>query len=39
LAAVLAGRIETKGRTTVIVLSGGNVDVELFAEVQKGASG
>lgn len=39
LAAVLAGRIETKGRTTAIVLSGGNVDVELFAEIQKGASG
>jgi len=39
LAAVLAGKIETKGRTTAIVLSGGNVDVELFAEIQKGASG
>ena len=35
LAAVLAGRIETAGRTTAIVLSGGNVDRELFAEIQR----
>ncbi len=34
LAAVLAGRIETRDRTTAIVLSGGNVDAELFAEIQ-----
>ena len=39
LAAVLSGKIETQGRTTAIVLSGGNVDVELFAEVQRAASG
>jgi threonine dehydratase len=34
LAAVLAGRLETAGRTTVVVLSGGNVDFELFARIQ-----
>jgi len=34
LAALLAGKLDTKDKTTVIVLSGGNVDVELFAEVQ-----
>jgi threonine dehydratase len=34
LAAVLAGRIETAGRTTAIVLSGGNVDFEFFSSVQ-----
>jgi threonine dehydratase len=31
LAAVLAGRIEIKGRTVAVVLSGGNVDPEIFA--------
>ncbi len=35
LAAVLAGRIETADRTTAIVLSGGNVDFELFSRVQR----
>ena len=30
LAAALAGRIETRDRTTVVVASGGNVDAELF---------
>jgi len=39
LAAVLAGKIDTKGKTTAIVLSGGNVDTELFAEIQRGDSG
>lgn len=39
LAAVLAGKIDTKGKTTVVVLSGGNVDSELFAEIQNSASG
>ncbi len=34
LAAILAGRIDTKDKTTVVVLSGGNVDPELYAEVQ-----
>ena len=39
LAAVLAGKIPTQGKTTAIVLSGGNVDIELFAEIQRGGSG
>lgn len=34
LAAVIAGRVATQGRTTVAVLSGGNVDAELFAKIQ-----
>lgn len=33
LAAVLGGKIPVAGRTVVIVLSGGNVDAELFAEI------
>ncbi|MBP5855926.1 threonine/serine dehydratase [Marivibrio halodurans] len=33
LAALLAGRIETRGRTSVVVLSGGNTDPGFFAEV------
>lgn len=33
LAAVLAGKIETKARTIGLVLSGGNVDAQLFAEI------
>ncbi len=39
LAAVLSGKIDTAGKTTVVVLSGGNVDGELFAEIQSSASG
>lgn len=39
LAAVLAGRISTKDKTTVVVLSGGNVDSDSFAEIQRGGSG
>ena len=39
LAAVLAGKIDTRGKTTVVVISGGNVDSEMFAEIQKEASG
>lgn len=35
LAAVLARKIPTEGRVTVVVLSGGNVDNELFAAIQK----
>jgi threonine dehydratase len=35
LAALLAGRIETDGMTTVVVISGGNVDQEVFAEIQR----
>lgn len=33
LAAVLAGKIETKGRTVAVVLSGGNVDPADFARI------
>ncbi len=33
LAALLAGRINTAGRNVVIVLSGGNVDAELYARL------
>mgnify|MGYP001556485909 CR=1 FL=1 len=33
LAALLAGRIEARGKTVVIVLSGGNVDVDLYAKL------
>jgi len=38
LAAVLSGKIATAGKTTAIVMSGGNVDLELFASVQEGAN-
>ena len=34
LAAILAGKVDTAGKTTAIVFSGGNVDVELFASIQ-----
>jgi threonine dehydratase len=34
LAAVIAGKIEARDRTTIVVLSGGNVDAELFASIQ-----
>lgn len=34
LAAVLAGKIETAGKVTVVVISGGNVDAALFASIQ-----
>src|SRR3954465_7444094 len=33
LAALLAGRIDTRGKTIVIVLSGGNVDADLYARL------
>ncbi len=36
LAALLAGKIEPRGLTIGIVLSGGNVDPELFAQVIRG---
>lgn len=36
LAAVLAGRIDCRGRTVAIVLSGGNVDAELYAGAIRG---
>jgi len=34
LAAVLCGKIDTAGKITAIVISGGNVDVDLFAKIQ-----
>jgi threonine dehydratase len=34
LAAVLTGKIDTRDKVTVAVLSGGNVDAKLFAEIQ-----
>src|SRR3954465_8780636 len=33
LAALLAGRLEARGKTIVIVLSGGNVDADLYARL------
>jgi threonine dehydratase len=39
LAAVLSGRIGTQDKNTVVVISGGNVDGELFAEIQRESSG
>ncbi len=39
LAAVLAGKLRMKGKTSVVVLSGGNVDSDLFARIQRGESG
>jgi len=36
LAAILARKLETKAKVTAIVLSGGNVDAETFARVQRG---
>lgn len=39
LAAVLSGKIDTQGKNTVVVISGGNVDGELFAEIQRETSG
>src|SRR5210317_2201460 len=37
LAAVLSGKIDTQGKNTVVVISGGNVDGEMFAEIQRAA--
>ncbi len=36
LAALLAGKLNLEGRTAAIILSGGNVDAELFARVLEG---
>jgi len=36
LAALLAGKVEARGKTVGVVLSGGNVDPELFARVIRG---
>ncbi|MBT8105237.1 MAG: threonine/serine dehydratase [Woeseiaceae bacterium] len=38
LAAVLAGRIETAHRASVVVISGGNVDRELYSAIQREGS-
>jgi len=32
-AALLSGAYDPRGRTTAVILSGGNVDRELFAEI------
>ena len=37
LAAVLSGRVETAGRVTAVVISGGNVDLDQFAAIQESA--
>ena len=37
LAAALAGKLDLAGRTTAIVLSGGNVDPELYSSILSGA--
>jgi len=37
LAALLAGKLDAAGKTVAVVLSGGNVDPELFARVIRGA--
>lgn len=39
LAAALSGKIDTRNKTTVVVISGGNVDGEMFAEIQRESSG
>jgi len=39
LAALLAGKVEAKDRTTAIVLSGGNIDPALFADIINGRFG
>ena len=35
LAAVIAGKADTTGKTTVVMLSGGNIDAEMFASIQE----
>ena len=35
LAALLGGKIDIQERVTVVVLSGGNIDAEMFASIQK----
>jgi threonine dehydratase len=37
LAAVLSGRIPTQDKSTAVVISGGNVDIEMFAAIQESA--
>lgn len=38
LAALLAGKLSAKDQTTAIILSGGNVDPDLFARILQGAA-
>lgn len=37
LAAVLSGKVETAGKVTAVVISGGNIDLEQFAAIQESA--
>jgi threonine dehydratase len=37
LAAVLSGRINARGKNIAIILSGGNVDAGMFADILAGA--
>jgi len=39
LAALLSNKLDTSGKTTVVVISGGNVDRELYSEIQRAPSG
>jgi threonine dehydratase len=39
LAAALTSKVAMRGRTTVVVISGGNVDRDLYAAIQRGESG
>lgn len=39
LAALLAGKAATHGKTTAVVISGGNVDLDLYAAIQREESG
>ncbi|MGI9203647.1 MAG: threonine ammonia-lyase [Woeseiaceae bacterium] len=36
LAAVLSGKVETRDKVTVAVVSGGNIDAKMFASIQEG---
>jgi threonine dehydratase len=37
LGAVIGGKIETAGKVTVVVISGGNIDAAMFASIQEGS--
>lgn len=39
LAALLAGKVEARGKTTAVILSGGNIDPALFAKIIEGRFG
>ena len=38
LAAVLAGKLDARGRTVAVVLSGGNIDDGLLAQILSGSA-